>query len=493
MSRLGAAARTSAWVLLGKGAERVTRLAVIVVLARLLDPRGFGAYSVAFAFAEIFAVFTDLGLNAVLVRELAKDRDGAPRLLGAGVVLKLIFSILSFAAAWAAAFLALAPGELRASALAATFALFLSFRVASLRWVFEAPFEAGLRMGAPVAIGLASELLSAACLLGAAWAGWPLPALIGAQLAALLPGCLLLARRAAAEVRPRLAFDPALWGRLLRAALPVGAANLFLIAYSRTDILMLQWLADTTAVGMYAAAFKLTGSLDVIPLALATPLLPLLAAAFAGGGREEAGRLYRGAVTLACAMAVPVAAGGTVLAAEITRAVYGAGYAPSAGALRVLAWAAVFHFALYVMTTAALAAGREKLFTAYAGLLALLNVALDALLIPPFGFLGASWATFLAEGLLLAAGAAVLRRELGLPEGRALAGALGAGAAVAALLAWLPLPLWGRLAGAALLYAGWLWGGRVLPPEILRMVRASVSRGPFSPGHGGGPGAGGPV
>jgi len=91
VSRLGAAARTSAWVLLGKGVERAVRLVVIVVLARLLDPAGFGAYSVAFAFAEVFAVFTDLGLNAILVRELAKDREEAPRLLGAGVLLKLLF------------------------------------------------------------------------------------------------------------------------------------------------------------------------------------------------------------------------------------------------------------------------------------------------------------------------------------------------------------------------------------------------------------------
>ncbi|MEK6710024.1 MAG: oligosaccharide flippase family protein, partial [Nitrospinota bacterium] len=294
MSRFGAALRTSAWVLLGKGAERVLRLVVIVVLARLLEPKGFGAYSFAFAFAELFAVFTDLGLNAVLVREMAKDPAETPRLLGAGVVLKLALSALSFAAAWGAAFLALAPGELRASTLAATFLLFLSFRGASLRWVLEAPFEARLQVGVPARIGLWSELLSAACLLGAAWLGLPLPVLILAQLGALAPGCVVLARRTAREMRPRLAFEPALWLRLLRAALPIGAANLCLIAYARTDILMLEWLAGTSAVGMYAAAFKLVGSLDILPLALTTPLLPLRSPVIAAGRREEAGRLYRG-------------------------------------------------------------------------------------------------------------------------------------------------------------------------------------------------------
>lgn len=490
MSRLAAAARTSAWVLFGKGAERVLRVAVIAVLARLLDPGGFGVYSVAFAFAEVFSAFTDLGLNSILVREMAKDRASAPRLMGAGIALKLLLSALSLAAAWALAFLTMGPGELRASALAATFVLFVSFRVASLRWVFEAPFEAGLKMGEPALIGLASELLSAACLIAAALAGWPLPAIIAAQLAALAPGGVLLARRAAREAPPRLAMEPALWGRLLRMALPVGIAGLFLIAYSRAAILMLQWLADASAVGMFAAAFKLTGSLDIIPLACTTPLLPLLAAARAGGRREEAARLYQGALALALALSLPVALAGTLLAGEIAGTIYGAAYLPAAGALRVLTWASVFHFALYVMTTAAVAVGREGLFTLYAGLLALLNVLLNALLIPPFGFLGAAWATLLAEGLLAGAGAWVLRGELGLPGGRALGAILAAGAASAGLLAWLPAPLGARLALAALLYGGWLYASGALPPEIARAARAALRRA--FPGSGG-PGAPGPV
>ncbi len=477
MSRLGAAAETSGWVLAGKGIERLLRIAVVVVLARLLEARGFGVYSFAFAFAEMFAVLTDLGLHPILVREIARDRAGAPRLLGGALVLKAFLAAGSWLAACAVAVWTVPAGEPRWSALAASLILFVSFRVASLRWVFEAPFEAGLRMAAPASIGVASELFSAACLLAAAWARWPIPALIGVQVAALLPGCLLLWRACSREIRPVMGFDPALWRRLLGMALPVGAANLFIMAYSRSDLLMLEWMAGSASVGMYAAAYKLVGSLDVFPHALTTSLLPLMSAAFAQGDAAQVRRLYRGALSLAAAAGLAVGMGGSLLAPGIVGLVYGAGYAPAAGAMRILAWAALFHFLLYVMTTAALAAGRERLFTAYAGLLALLNVLLNALLIPRFGIVGASWATFIAEGIMLGAGVAVLRPSAGAPEGGPLLRACAAAAAAGAILLWLPAPLLLRLAAAAVLYPVLLHWGRALPPEAAGALRHLLRAG----------------
>ncbi|MDP6277320.1 MAG: oligosaccharide flippase family protein, partial [Nitrospinota bacterium] len=99
MNRMEQAARNSGWVFIGRGAERLIRIVVVVVLARILGVRGFGVYSFVFAFAEVFAIFTDVGLRTVLVREIARDRDSAPRLLGSALVLKAVMA----ASCWAAA------------------------------------------------------------------------------------------------------------------------------------------------------------------------------------------------------------------------------------------------------------------------------------------------------------------------------------------------------------------------------------------------------
>ncbi len=225
MSRVAAAAKNSGWVLAGKGAERLFRIVVVIVLARALGVRGFGVYSFAFAFAEMFAMTTDVGLHTILVREIARDREAAPQLLGGALLLKGLLAILSWLAAWIIAIQTIPAGEPLWSALVASFLLFVSFRVASFRIIFDAPFEAGLKMSVPVGIGAGSEFLSAVCLIAAAWARWPIPGLIGVQLAAFLPGFFILAWRSFREIRPVLRMDFSLWLRLLRMAIPVGAAK----------------------------------------------------------------------------------------------------------------------------------------------------------------------------------------------------------------------------------------------------------------------------
>ncbi len=471
-NRVRQAAKSSAWLFAGKTFERAVRLFVVIVLARALDTRGFGVFSFAFAFVEMFAVFTDAGMHAILVREIAKDRGAAPRLLGNALLLKALLSGASWLAACLLALWTVPGGEALGATLLASFTLFLSFRVVSLRTTLDAAFEADLEMRTPAAYAIASECFGAACLLLALWRQWSIPYLVAVQAFAYLPGFLLLARASFRRLRPAFAFDPALWRKLLWMSLPVGLANLFIIAYSRSDILMLGWMSAGASVGLYAAAHKLTGSLGLFPSSVTASLLPLMAEAHGAGDRERMARMYRGAFSAVTAAGLPLAVGGSLFAPEIVRLVYGQAYASAAGALRVLVWAALFNFVLYVLTTTALAVGRERLFTAYAGLLVLLNVALNALLIPRYDFVGVSWATFIAEGLLMAAGVAILRREVGLPDGGAALRSAGAAAAAGALLVWLPAPMAVRLTVAGGLYAAFLYWGRGLSPEGLSALRS---------------------
>lgn len=449
---MAAAAKNSGWVLSGKGLERFFRIVVVVVLARSLGVRGFGVYSFAFAFAEMFAMMTDAGLYTILVREISRDREAAPRLIGSAILLKGILAILSWFAACVVAIRTIPPGEPLWSALVASFLLFISFRVASFRMVFDAPFEAGLKMSVPVSLGAASELFSAICLVLAAWARWPIPALIGVQLASILPGFFILAWRCFREIRPVWRVDFSLWLRLLRMAVPVGVANFFLIAYARTDILMLGWMIDDVSVGMYSAAFKLTGSLTIFPLAVTTSLLPLLSQTYGTGDIGKSRQMYRAAQSMVFVAGLPVAVGGYLLAEEIVGLIYGPGYEAASGALKVLSPAALFSFILYVMTTSAVAVGRAGLFTAYAALLALLNMVLNALLIPPYGILGASWATLIAEGLLMAVGMAALRSSVGMPAVGAALKAVVAALFSGVVLVGLPGSLVLRLFVSGMLY-----------------------------------------
>ena len=472
MSWMAEAVKNSGWVLAGRCLERLIRIAVVVVLARVLGVRGFGVYSFAFAFAEMFAIFTDAGLHTVLVREIAKNRDEAPRLLGSALVLKGFMALASWAAMWVMVVWMIPAGESRTSALVASFLLFVSFRVTSLRTLLDAPFEAGLRMARPIILGIGSEFLSAVGLIAAAWAGWPIPGLIAVQLVLFVPGCAVLARLFFREVRPDLRFDPRHWFGLLRMAVPIGAANAFFIVYTRTDFLMLEWISGERSVGMYSAAYKLTGSLGIIPLAVTTSLLPLISRSFEAGKGDEVRKMYRASMSLAMAVGLPLAVCGILFPGAIIGLIYGPEFAPAANALQVLAGSMLLSFLLFVMTTAGVAVGKAGLFAAYAGLLAILNAALNAALIPRFGYVGASWATFVAEATMLAVGLMVLRPVVGLPSGGTALRAAGAAAAAAAGLIWIPMPMAFNLFISWVMYATLIFLGRGITPEGLAAVKS---------------------
>jgi len=50
-------------------------LVLTIFIARSLGDVIFGKYSFALAFTALFAVFSDLGYNTLLIREVAKDKS----------------------------------------------------------------------------------------------------------------------------------------------------------------------------------------------------------------------------------------------------------------------------------------------------------------------------------------------------------------------------------------------------------------------------------
>ncbi|MDD1762192.1 MAG: oligosaccharide flippase family protein, partial [Methanothrix sp.] len=63
--------------------------------ARYLGPERYGIISFALAFTSIFGVFTDLGLNALSVREVARNKTLAEKYLGNLLLIKSVLSAIA--------------------------------------------------------------------------------------------------------------------------------------------------------------------------------------------------------------------------------------------------------------------------------------------------------------------------------------------------------------------------------------------------------------
>ncbi len=66
----------------------------IVVAARYLGDQDYGHYSLAYFFAGLLTIFSDLGLNTVLIRDVSRDHRLLASYAGNILLIKILFSLV---------------------------------------------------------------------------------------------------------------------------------------------------------------------------------------------------------------------------------------------------------------------------------------------------------------------------------------------------------------------------------------------------------------
>ncbi len=476
-------ARNTGAILLANGVGRGVGLLAVIFVARYLRQDEFGLFSFIFAYIELFAILTDLGLNAILVREIAKDRSTAERLLGAALSLKLFLALTAILLSWAVISVLPYPPRTRFLVYLASPVLFTSFRLPSFRSFFEVIFQVELRMKDPAFLGLLAEVVGASAVLLIIALQGGLLALVLAQVFAGLPGLLLLIHRSRQSIPIRWNLDMGLWYRLLKESLPLALAGIFVLIYSRVDVLMLSLMEGNAAVGYYAAAYRLTGTLGLIPFALLVSLYPLLSR-YHGASPEAFRRIFRQGLEILVCIAAPLGAIFTVLSRPILTMIYGPAFAPSAPALVLLGWAAALNFLSYLVMTAFNAMNKQGINAWLTFSMILFNIAANLLLIPRYSFVGASMATLLTEGLLVAVGFSLLTRHLGrISPGRTFRYCLSAGLAGGILYA-VPIPPIPRGLLGLLAYGVLVLLMRGLTREEVMAIKAALIKEGWAGGKG---------
>ena len=188
-----------------------------------------------------------------------------------------------------------------------------------------------------------------------------------------------------------------------RAAALVVSALLGIVIYN-ADFIFLRLLHGSAAVGYYNAAYTLVTFFLNLGTAYSLSLLPSLTRL--AESRDDQHRLYHSAMAHVFAAGLPFAIGGSLLAGQITLLLYGTAYTSAAEPFRLLIWCLPLCLLRDVPLMALQAAGQESRILRITLLAAVLNLALNAVLIPRWAILGAAAATLITEGIrmLLALG-----------------------------------------------------------------------------------------
>src|ERR1041384_7403377 len=87
-------AENAFWLIAEKGFALAAGMVVGIYVARYLKPEAFGLLNYAIGFVGIFSALSTIGLEQIMVRELARHPERKEELLGTGVYLRFIGSIV---------------------------------------------------------------------------------------------------------------------------------------------------------------------------------------------------------------------------------------------------------------------------------------------------------------------------------------------------------------------------------------------------------------
>ena len=266
--------RNAQWLFFEKSLRIVVGILVGAWVARHLGPERYGVLSYVIAYVAIFQAICQLGLDSIVVRDVAQSPDQAEGILGTTLRLRMVVSVIAFGTAlllmaW------LRPGDHESLLLTALIAGGLLFQVADTvdLW-FQSQLRSKLSVAAKVAAltaGNGARVI--AILVGADLPAFGLLLLLEAGLTAMA----LAAFYRKLPTNGRWTWKVGLATSMMRDAWPLLMAALAVLLYMRLDQILLRELVGERELGLYAAAQQLSAVWYFIPMIICSSAAPELA------------------------------------------------------------------------------------------------------------------------------------------------------------------------------------------------------------------------
>lgn len=389
-----------------------------LLAARHLNTADFGGITTGIALVNLGAIIGTIGLNEGLIRYLPRKKgEERTSLARAAFLIVIPFSLtLGILIALNASFIAAnilgdasVTTSIRIFGATIPFASVLMLSIGAIRGQeiprYRVYVENLLR---PV---LRFGLVIAAVIFGLGQAGFALayavPYAVGAGVAVLL-----LLRTFDTGLRSTSA-DAAVGGgtdtdtdtdtdyvQFIRYSLPMTVSRAASFVYRSADIFLLLYFLNAAAVGAYGVAYAAGRLVGMFSMAFNFLGAPIASKIEAASGADDMVTAHQPALRWLVILSIPAMVPLVLLPEPFITSLYRPRYAPGAGALAVLALAFAIDNVFNALGNLLRGLGKARPLAFNGFLAAVMNVALNIVLIPRYGIIGAAFAT-LASYLLM--------------------------------------------------------------------------------------------
>jgi O-antigen/teichoic acid export membrane protein len=380
------------WLVLGEGFARLFGFVAVVLMARRLDPDGFGLVTLGATLVIWFGIVVDSGTEVLNVRDIARRPDRFKEIAEPVLGLRLALSAGAAVLLCIAAFFASSATSDRI--VLGLFALWLPMIAINLRWMVL-PLGKARTVAAGNATGQLLFAVGVVLFVLDVGNTIEVPLLQAAGEAVYATIVLVAVGRRIGLVRPRI--DVAKWRGTLRESGPLMANQLSRAAVYSLSFLIVAIALGRADVGFLGAAYKpvlfFSGAMGLFYVSFLS--------SFSALDPEHQKSLFRRTALAAGGATVPLALAMCLSASFLVTTIYGDQYDNAIPVLAVLVWVIPI-LALNGPYGNALIAGHQQKVLMRNNLIgAGFNIVANCIAVPLWGITGVAVVAVLSEGLIL--------------------------------------------------------------------------------------------
>lgn len=392
MSSTRTVAKNSLWLVLQPLLLNFISIAATAYIARTLGKVDYGKFIFAFSFVAMFMPLVNMGLRAITVREVAKDRSCAAeytkKMLASRLGLSIVVVIL----------IVLSINMMGVEARTKIIVYLASLTIISTSiWttlidVFQAFEKMSYVAYSQFYGGFILTVLSVLVLfMGFGLSGLTLAYVLG-NIITMGVAWLYISKLIG---RPTFEFDWQFIKNNLAKGAPFFYPSIVALAGMKIGIILLSIFSGDASVGVFGAANNLVEKLIIIPDGICTAMFPTLIILYQQSP-QKAAHLFRKYFEYLLIIALPIAVGTTMLAKPIILLIYGPNYIAAVPVLQILVWWLFFQFLLSMQGSTLGAIHQERKAALVSFVVAPIYIVLNLLLIPMFQERGTAWANLVS-------------------------------------------------------------------------------------------------
>jgi len=375
------------WLVISEGISQLLKLTLIIYVARILGATEYGKFTFALAFVTLFAVFSDLGIFSIIIREFSRDKEKEKE-FSSVLSLKILLSLGMLSLISMGSFF-ITPDPLIRRII---WILGVYIILSSFSGIIFAFFEARQRMEYEAW----TKIFEALMIVGVGFfviLNFPSAknlsySYLFASFVALI---FILIFFHFKFYQLRLSWNKSIWRNFLAMSWPLALAGVFGAIYAQIDSVMMGHWGQITQTGWYNAAHKIIG-ITLIPAGLiAASFFPALSSAFKES-KEKLQKIWNYQMEIMIFLSVPLVVGGMTLAPRIIDFVY-PGFSPSIFAFQILIVMTGIAFLCNPFHQVLIISNQQKRIFQINLYGAIINVILNLILIPKYSLYGAAITT----------------------------------------------------------------------------------------------------